>query len=292
MTLTSKFCTVLLASTCTLAICLAETNLDELAKAPPGKKFNYGPDALQFGELTMPEGAGPFPVVINIHGGCWLAQYNIDHSRALANALAKEGIAVWNIEYRKVGDSGGGWHGTFLDVGSGADYLRTLAKDHPLDLSRVVAMGHSAGGQFALWLAMRNKIPESSEIHQANPIPIIGVLGLAPASELDALQTKKVCGGVVEKLMGGSPVEVPDRYKAAMPSANVPIGVRQILIVGKRDKDWGWVGQAYRDKAIAAKEPKLEFIEAPDSGHFEVIDPGSTTWPMVRETARDLLGMK
>lgn len=111
--------------------CFAETNLDELARAPAGKKFNYGSEALQFGELTLPEGPGPFPVAINVHGGCWLAQYNINHSRALANALAKEGIAVWNIEYRKVGDLNGGWPGTFLDVGNGADYLRTLAKENP-----------------------------------------------------------------------------------------------------------------------------------------------------------------
>ncbi len=271
--------------------CLAQTNLDELAKAPAGKKYSYGSEPLQFGELTLPAGTGPHPVAINIHGGCWLAEYNIDHSRALANALANEGIAVWNLEYRRVGD-GGGWPGTFLDVGNGADFLRTLAKEHPLDLSRVVAVGHSAGGHFALWLAARNKISDSCDVHQANPLPIIGVLGLAPAPELDALHAKKVCGNVVDKLLGGSPGEVPERYRCAMPSASLPLGVRQILLVGKRDRDWGWVGEAYRDKARAAGEPQVEFIEAPEAGHFDVIDPNSSTWPLVRQSVRALVGLK
>jgi len=287
-----RSCFAVLAFAWSWQNCVAETDLKELAKAPAGKKYSYGSEPLQFGELILPEGPGPHPVVINIHGGCWLAQYNIDHSRALANALAKEGIAVWNLEYRRVGDPGGGWPGTFLDVGNGADFLRTLGKEHTLDLSRVVAVGHSAGGHFALWLATRSKIPGSSEIHQDNPIAIMGVLGLAPAPELDALQAKQVCGGVVDKLMGGSPGDVPERYRFAMPSASLPLGIRQTLLVGKRDRDWGWVGEAYRDKARAAGESKLEFIEAPDAGHFEVIDPNSSTWPLVRQSVRALIGLK
>jgi acetyl esterase/lipase len=270
----------------------AQTNLEELAKAPPGKKFAYGAEPLQFGELSLPEGPGPHPVLINIHGGCWLAEYNIDHSRALANAFANDGIAVWNLEYRRVGDPGGGWPGTFLDVGNGADFLRTLAKDHSLDLKRVLVMGHSAGGHFALWLAARGKIATASEIHQDHPIEIVGVLGLAPAPELDALHAKQVCGHVVDKLMGGSPADLPDRYRDAMPSAMLPLGVPQILLVGKRDHQWSWVGEAYRDKARAAGEAKVEFIEAPEAGHFEVIDPNSSTWPLVRQSARTLLGLK
>ena len=290
MSRTYKSCFAVFALAWTSQHCVAETNLDELAKAPAGKKISYGSEPLQFGELTLPDGPGPHPVIINIHGGCWLAEYNINHSRALANAFAKDGIAVWNLEYRRVGDAGGGWPGTFLDVGNGADYVRTLSKEYPLDPCLVVAVGHSAGGHFALWLAARSKIPDASEIHQDHPIPILGVLALAPAPELDALHAKRVCGNVIDKLMGGSPADVPERYRAAMPSALLPLGVRQILLAGKRDHDWAWVGEAYREKARTAVESKFEYIEAPDAGHFEVIDPNSSTWPLVRQSARALLG--
>jgi acetyl esterase/lipase len=273
---------------CMASMARAETDLKELAKAPAGQKISYGADPLQFGELHLPEGPGPHPVVVNIHGGCWLAEYDIAHSRALANALAKEGIAVWNLEYRRVGNDGGGWPGTFLDVANGADYLRVLAKDKPLDLTRVVAMGHSAGGHLALWLAARPKISSSSQIHTKDPLKIAGVVALAPAPELDALHEKKVCGHVVDKLMGGSPEAMSDRYRAAMPSALVPLGTPNILLLGKLDNGFKWVGDAYAAKVKAA-DPQMQVIEAAEAGHFEVIDPHSTTWPMVTKTIRDLL---
>ena len=278
--------------TCAVPGLLAETDLKELAKAPPGQKLSYGSDPLQFGELSLPDGPGPHPVVINIHGGCWLAEYTIDHSRALANAFAKRGIAVWNLEYRRVGDSGGGWPGTFLDIGNGADHLKLLAKDHPLDLSRVVAMGHSAGGHFALWLAARKKIPAGAEVQSGDPIVVKGVLALAPAPELDALHEKGVCGNVIDKLMGGAPVEHADRYRHAMPSAMAPIGVRQTILIGKRDSSWRWVGEAYAEKARAAGDDQVELILAPEAGHFEVIDPASSTWPLVIKSAEALLSAK
>lgn len=270
----------------------ADTDLKELAKAPAGQKISYGADPLQFGELHLPEGPGPHPVVINIHGGCWLAEYDIAHSRALANALAKEGIAVWNLEYRRVGNEGGGWPGTFLDVANGADHLRTLAQEHPLDLSRVVAMGHSAGGHLALWLAARPKVPATSEIHTKDPIKMTGVVALAPAPELDALHAKKVCGYVVDKLMSGGPDGQPDRYRAAMPSAMLPLGVRHVVLVGKLDKGFGWVGEAYAAKATSAGDPLMELVQAPEAAHFEVIDPASTSWPLVVKSTKELMGIK
>jgi len=274
-----------------LPIAAAETDLSELAKAAPGQKHSYGADPLQFGELTLPDGAGPHPVVINIHGGCWLAEYKLNSSRALANALANNGIAVWNLEYRRVGDAGGGWPGTFLDVSKGADYLRAIAKDHPLDLKRVVFMGHSAGGHFALWLAARSKIPATAELHAADPIAVLGVVGLAPAPDLAALHKKGVCGNVIDKLMGGAPDAVPDRYQFSVPANLAPIGVPQVLIIGKKDTAWDWVGQAYADKARAAGDTRIEVIIAPEAGHFEVIDPNSSTWPQVLKSTRDLLGL-
>ena len=153
-------------------------------------------------------------------------------------------------------------------------------------------MGHSAGGHLALWLAARHKIPAESDIYGAEPIDVVGVLGLAPASELAELHEKKVCGHVVDKLMGGGPEEFPKRYSDASPSRMAPIGVAQIILVGKKDESWGWVGEAYIKAARKAGDEKIELITAPDANHFEVIDPHSTTWPLVLGAVRSLLGIK
>ena len=119
-------------------------------------RIAYGPGPQQFGELRLPDGAGPHPVVIVVHGGCWLAEYDLGYMSSLAAALTADGVATWSIEYRRVGDDGGGWPGTFDDVGAAADHLREIAAEHELDLERVVAVGHSAGGHLALWLAARH----------------------------------------------------------------------------------------------------------------------------------------
>lgn len=262
--------------------------LAELAKSPPGIKISYGNDPLQFGELTLPEGAGPHPVVVFLHGGCWLAKYDLPHTRALAGALSKEGFAVWNIEYRRVGDAGGGWPGTFLDVGSGADHLQTLAAEHKLDLDHVIASGHSAGGHLALWLAGRHKLPASSALHAENPLHVSAVLALAPASQLDELHKRGVCGNVVDKLLGGSPKVFPERYDHAMPSRLAPLGVPQVLLLGKLDTDWSWNGEAYLKDPKLAEDKTAEAIIAPDAGHFELIDPNTTTWVLVRDAMHKL----
>ncbi len=266
------------------------TDLAVLSKADAGLKIAYGKDPLQFGELSLPGGPGPHPVVVFIHGGCWLAQYDIKHSRALARALAADGVAVWNLEYRRVGDSGGGWPGTFLDVALGADHLRSIAKEHKLDLSRVTAMGHSAGGHFALWLAMREKIPATSEVHRPEPLAVSGVIGLAPAPELDQLFDRAVCGQVIGKLMGGSPKDFPHRYRDAMPSRWVPLGVPQTLVIGKLDSSWGWVGKSYKKLAEKAGDDDIELLLPGKAGHFEVIDPESTAWPIVLSAVRKMAG--
>ncbi len=107
-----------------------------------------------------------------MHGGCWVHGYAAaQNSAALADALRDAGLATWNVEYRRRDNPGGGWPGTFLDVAHAADSLRALASRYPLDLTRVVATGHSAGGQLALWLAARPKIPVGSPLHTANPLP-------------------------------------------------------------------------------------------------------------------------
>jgi len=254
----------------------------------PDQRIPYGDDALQFGELRLPEGAGPHPAAILIHGGCWLSEFDITHLRKLAAALTRTGIATWAIEYRRVGNPGGGWPGTFQDVARGADHLRVLARSHPLDLGRVLAVGHSAGGHLALWLAARSKLTEREPFRAENPVLPGAVLGLAPAPDLAYLHEQGVCDSVIEKLLGGSPESQPDRYAMGSPMNLIPLGVPQILILGKHDANWAPVGRRYFEAAKATGDD-VRIIDAPESGHFEMIDPDSTTWPLVTAVARDLL---
>lgn len=256
-------------------------DLASLTAPPPDHRIAYGSDSLQFGNLRLPKHPGPYPVVVFIHGGCWLGQFDIAHVAAIEQAMADSGFAVWSIEYRRVGDPGGGWPNTFADVARGVDYLRVLARDYPLDLNRVVVAGHSAGGQFALWVAARTKIPASSELYASDPLPVRAAFALAPASDLEGLEARHVCGDVIDKLMGGSPADHADRYAAGSPMRLAPIGVRQVLIVGAHDQSWAPAGRAYAAHARAAGDTGIVLMEAPESGHFELIAPASTTWPVV-----------
>ena len=266
--------------------------VDDIANwdSPPADaRIAYGDEDLQFGDLRLPEGSGPHPVAVLIHGGCFLSTYNIDHNARFAEALSESGIAIWNLEYRRVGNEGGGWPGTFEDIARGSDHLRVLAKEYPLDLERIISIGHSAGGHLALWAAARHRLPEDSPIRFGDPIPLQGVLALASVPDLAYLHEKRPCEGAVDGLVGGSPEEVPDHYAQASLVELVPLGLPQILINGKYDTDWAPIGVRYFEAAKAAND-NVRLIEAPESGHFELIDPASSTWPLVRDAALELLG--
>lgn len=269
---------------------MTSADLSSLTAAPPDQRIHYGPGPLQFGNLRLPKTAGPHAVVVFIHGGCWLSQFDVAHAAAAEQAIADAGYAVWSLEYRRVGDDGGGWPGTFADIGRGADYLRVLARTHALDLSRVVTSGHSAGGAFALWLGARGKIPASSELYVADPLVVRGVLGLAPAPDLERLHSSGVCGNVIDRLMGGSPAAHPDRYASASPMQLAPIALPQVLVVGAHDQAWGPVGRAYYAHARAAGDTAVHVVEAPDAGHFELIAPATTSWPIVLSSLKALFG--
>ena len=259
-----------------------------LTAPPPDHRIAYGPGPFQFGNLRLPKRPGPHPVVLFIHGGCFLTQYSISHAAALEQAFADSGYAVWSIEYRRVGDDGGGWPGTFEDVGRAADHLRTLAQQYSLDLRRVVAVGHSAGADFALWLAARNRIRPESPLRVERPLGIRAVLALAPAPDLGALHAQGVCNNVIDKLMGGSPAAVPERYRDVSPALFIPIGVPQVVIIGGLDRNWGPPGRAYQSAVVAAGDTLVRFVDAPEAGHFDVIAPTSTSWGLVMQALRDL----
>jgi len=256
--------------------------------APPAQRIPYGPEPLQFGSLRLPKRPGPHPVLVFIHGGCWLSAFDIAHVAALEQAIADSGIAVWSLEYRRVGDTGGGWPGTFLDVARGVDYLRTIAPRYGLDLNRVVLGGHSAGGHLAIWAAARKKIPSTSELVVRDPLAARAVFALAPAPDLEALHASGVCRRVMDGLIGGSPTDYADRYAAGSPMRLAPIGLPQVLIIGALDSAWAPVGRAYAARARAAGDSAVQLIEAPESGHFELIAPATSTWPVVIGTLRKL----
>jgi acetyl esterase/lipase len=159
----------------------------------------------------------------------------LDNIRPFAAALTEAGIATWNIEYRRLGNEGGGWPGTFQDVAAATDVLRSLARDHPLDLTRVVAVGHSSGGHLAMWLAARQKIPPTSDLYVADPLRLRGVVDLDGPVDLKAVIPfqERACGApVITQLLGGSPETQAARYRAASPIELLPFGLPQAFFAG------------------------------------------------------------
>ncbi len=250
---------------------------------PADLRLPYGADLLQFGELRLPKGPGPHPVALVIHGGFWRAAYDLTHIGHLAAALTAAGLATWSIEYRRIGHPGGGWPGTFLDVAAAADHLRVLAPAHHLDLGRVTAIGHSAGGHLALWLGARARIPAGALLYTPNPLPLRRVVGLAAVSDLRMGWELALSNGVVAEFLGGSPDAVPARYAVASPAALLPLGVPQVLIHGTEDEIVPLaLSTVYHDTAVALHDP-VTLIPLPGLDHFAVIDPESVAWPVVRD---------
>jgi acetyl esterase/lipase len=272
---------------------LGPRQVEELPAAPPDRRLAYGSDPLQFGDLRLPKAPGPHPVAVVIHGGCWKsALADLENTAALASALTDLGIATWNVEYRRIDDSGGGWTGTFEDIARAIDYVRTLAGPYSLDLTRVIAVGHSAGGHLATWGAARHRLPELSPLYAKAPLRLAGVVNLAGPASLESFLPiqRAVCGdAVITQLLGGSPDEVPERYAEASPINLAPIGVAQILVVGARDTLVpAWLGTRYAREAQQKGDP-VSAVVVMDAGHFEVIAPGSVAWPEVKAAVAALL---
>jgi acetyl esterase/lipase len=264
-----------------------------LPSKPADYRFSYGADANQFGELRVPSGAGPYPVAILIHGGCFKAEYGTLRDLApIADALKAKGIATWSIEYRRLGQAGSGWPGTYLDVGRGVDYLRSIAVQNHLDLSRVIVVGHSAGGHLAMWVAARSRLPKTSPIFVSDPLTVRGVVDLAGTPDLEALipAEQRSCGGpVIEQLLGGSPSDVPDHYAQASATRMLPIGVPQALFWGRRDDNVPIsIGENYARMAEHSGD-SARLVTFAQAGHFELADPFFPTWPTIEKKILSLL---
>ena len=263
--------------------------------APADARIPYGPDPLQFGDLRLPPGGeregDKVPVVIVVHGGFWRNRYNLDHIGHACIALAQRGVATWSVEYRRIGDEGGAWPGTFLDVAAAADHLREIAPRYNLDLDRVVATGHSAGGHLALWLGARHRIPEGDPLYTSSPLPLRGVVSLAGVADLRRGWEMRLSQGVVRDFMGATPDEEPSRYATASPIEMVPLGIPQALVHGTADENVPYeIAERYHAAVIAAGDD-IKMVTLPGTGHFEVIDPGSREWPLVVSTLLEMVGL-
>ena len=265
-----------------------------LPSRAPDQRVSYGEDSSQYGELRVPAGAGPHPVVVLIHGGCFKAAYaHAGDMAPMGDALKADSIATWNIEYRRVGQPGGGWPGTYLDVGRAVDHLRTLAGQYRLDLGRVVIVGHSAGGHLAMWAAARARLPASSPLYGTDPLPVRGVIDLAGPVDMTAnIQGyESLCrDSVITSLLGGTPATVPERYEQASAIRLLPLGIPQVLVVGTHEEFVPLpLVEAYAEAARRAGD-SVRVVVIPGAGHFEIASPRSSPWPRVESAIRSLLG--
>lgn len=262
--------------------------------APAPKRIAYGAHESQFAELYLPRGEGKVPVIVVMHGGFWRQRYGADLGVPLARDLAAaHPVAAWNIEYRRVG-GGGGFPATLADVAAAVDALAgpaQAAASGRLDLSRVVAVGHSAGGHLAGWLAARHRLPPGAagadpRVRLKGAVPQAGVLDLADGS------AQGLGAGAVNAFMGGGPDAVPERYAAASPLGLLPAGVPVVCVHGEAD-DTVPIRQSerYVAAARAAGDP-ARLVRLPGTGHFEVIDPRDPAWRACKKAVLDLAGIK
>ena len=262
----------------------------------PDHQLAYGPAPQQFVQLFKPEGIGPFPVVVLVHGGCFLSKYEgIRQMGAIAGALTADGIAVWNVEYRRADEVGGGYPGTFQDISAALRLLVLKAADYRLDMSRFLVMGHSAGAYLAQWSAGRGNIPEWSPLHEYHPIPIRTVIAAGDLGQ--GLRIPKIPGAKTD--CGAPGDELLGPLSAARTEANLDVGIDRlrpngshtIFVVGESDK-YAPVSElrAYTAR-IKDMQDSAEVVVLPGASHFDEIAASSPNWMVLRPVIRRVLGL-
>jgi acetyl esterase/lipase len=255
---------------------------DYMRQARPraDETVRYGPAPSQVAELFLPKTKGPHPVVVLLHGGCFLKAYEgFPQTSALAADLAGRGYAVWNVEYRKLGEAGAGYPGTFQDVATAVDRLRVEAPKHDLDLRRVVAVGHSAGGHLALWAASRGRLPAASPLRVADPLKIGAVISLAGIGDLKG-QGKVFalpCGDdTIDRLVDTAHRANP--FADTSPAELLPTGARVVMAHGVFDAVMPpYTGRDYVLKVRKAGDA-AEVVTIPGAAHFDLVIPTTPAW--------------
>jgi len=251
---------------------------DILSLVPPkaDARVAYGADANQFVDLRLPKGKGPHGLAIAIHGGFWRAKYDLGYAGHMCAALTGKGIATANLEYRRAGNAGGGWPGTFADVRAGYQFLVQNPAKYEFDARRVMVIGHSAGGQLGLCLA-------------AHESGVKAVVSLAGVVDLQRAYALHLSNDAVVEFLGGSPAEVADHYREADPM-KLSIAARQWLVHGAEDDT---VPPAFSRDYVAAKQKMKEdarLVEIAGAGHFEVVDPRAAAWKDVEKVVMEAVG--
>lgn len=256
---------------------------DILSRQPPRAdvRVTYGADPNQFIDLRLPsDKSKPHPLVINIHGGFWRAKYGLEHAGHLCAAFTSQGFVSANLEYRRVGNAGGAWPGTFEDIRSAYKFLIQNAQKHHVDAERVVIIGHSAGGQLALCLA-------------AHEPSVKGVVSLAGVVDLERAYQQHLSNDAVVEFLRGTPAEVPDHYSEADPMQLSIVQARQWLIHGSADDT---VPPQFSRDYVAAKKNRsgrqkedVHLLEIDRADHYDVIDPKSKAWLSVQHTVQKVV---
>lgn len=252
------------------------TSVTDLSYVPAEQKLAYGEGPFQYGLLWLPEGAEakkPHPLIIFVHGGCWLNAYDISHSNALSYALSKDGYAVWSIEYRRIGDPGGGWPGSLNDVLSGVSFAQSFT-DFPIDLARVVLVGHSAGGHLALLAGAKDK----HVFGDRNRLK--GVVGLAAISDIVAYsQGENSCQLAVDDLMGGDWQAKPTTYQQANPLQQA-LHPNSVLLQGDGDSIV---------PVSQATQSNIAYRIVPGAGHFDWLHPQTYAYQVFLRQLQELM---
>jgi acetyl esterase/lipase len=260
----------------------------------PTEHIAYGPAPLQYVEFFKPDGNGPFPIVVLIHGGCFMNKYGgVPQMRAMAGALVAKGAAVWNVEYRALDAPGGGYPGTFLDVRSAMDLLVAQSKSRHLDTHRLVVVGHSAGAPLSLWAAGRGRLPESSPLYEAHPLPIRKVVALGGFGDLRPMveSSKKGCGFEMSQLTGAPSAARPDVYADTNPFDLTPNGSATVFING--DHDTIVPPKLSADYAARLRErgDSAETLLLPGESHYDEVAITSPGWPLVERVILKAVGI-
>lgn len=261
-----------------------------IAQVKPAKadqRITYGPAKSQYADLYLPKGVkGPVPVVIFVHGGCWNAQIPADTTAGNAADLARGGVAVWNIEYRRLGEPGGGYPGMYEDVGAAFDKLREVAAANKLDLSRITVVGHSSGAHLGFWAAARGKLPAGHPLRGADPLPVRAAINLGGAPDIEhAVELLPIaCSGdlKVAQIVGEKTTERPKPFADTSANQLLPLGIRTRSIMGEFDDILPpYIGHWW-GRLSTRKGDDVDTTVIKGAGHFDLVAVSEPEWQQVR----------